>query len=132
MERSSSSLWRNIRSRYNLVGNVCQNCNTGYFPQRIVCRKCGRKSKMVEKRFSGNGEIYSITRIRVPPDTFRDEAPYYIGVVRLEDNGPMVEGHIIENGIEPKIGTKVRARFRRMYVEGDEGLIYYHYKFEPL
>lgn len=131
MERSSSSLWRKITSRYNLVGNVCDNCKTAYFPPRIVCRKCGRKSKMVEKKFSGDGEIYSITKIRVPPDTFKDEAPYYIGVVKLDD-GPRVEGHILENGVEPKIGGRVKVQFRRMYVEGEEGLIYYHYKFEPL
>ena len=86
---------------------------------------------MVEKKFSGDGEIYSITKIRVPPDTFKDEAPYFIGVIKLSD-GPMVEGHVLENGIEPKIGTKVKMQFRKMYVEGDEGLIYYHYKFEPI
>jgi uncharacterized OB-fold protein len=131
VERSSSSLWRKIRSRYNLVGNVCLNCNTGYFPQRIVCRKCGRKSRIEERILDGNGEIYSFTTIRVPPDTFKDEAPYFVGVIKL-DGGPMVEGHIIDNGIAPKIGGKVRARFRKMYVEGDEGLIYYHFKFEPV
>jgi uncharacterized OB-fold protein len=131
MERSSSSLWRKIRARYNLVGNVCENCSTAYFPPRIVCRKCGRKSKMEEKRFNGDGEIFSFTKIRVPPDTFKDEAPYFIGIIKLKE-GPMVEGHIIDNGVEPEIGGKVRAQFRKMYVEGDEGLIYYHYKFEPL
>ncbi len=131
MESSSASLWRKIRSWYNLVGNACENCKANYFPPRIVCRNCGRKSKMVEKQYKGDGEIYSFTKIRVPPDTFKDEAPYNIGIIKLEE-GPMVEGHIIENGIEPKIGGKVRVRFRKMYVDGDEGLIYYHYKFEPI
>lgn len=131
MERSSASLWRKIRERYNLVGNICENCNTPYFPSRIVCRKCGRKSKMVEKQFSGNGTVYSFTQIRVPPDTFKDEAPYVIGIIKLDD-GPMVEGHVIENSKEIEIGTKVKAAFRKMYVDGDEGLIYYHYKFEPV
>lgn len=131
MERSASNLWRNIRSRYNIVGNVCENCKTGYFPPRVVCRKCGRKSKMVEKQFCGKGEIYSFTKIRVPPAAFKDEAPYFIGIIKLVE-GPVVEGHIIDNGIKPEIGGKVRAQFRRMYVEEDEGLIYYQYKFEPL
>ena len=131
MERSSSGLWRKIRSRYNLVGNICENCNTGYFPPRIVCGKCGRKSKMVEKQFNGNGTIYSFTRIRVPPDTFKDEAPYTIGVIKL-DEGPVIEGHVIDTGAELRIGTKVKMVFRKMYTEDDEGLIYYQYKFEPV
>jgi uncharacterized OB-fold protein len=86
---------------------------------------------MVEKKFKGTGEILSFTRISAPPDAFEDEAPYTIGIVKL-DEGPMVEGHIIENGREIKIGTKVNTVFRKMYTEGDEGLIHYHYKFEPL
>ena len=131
MEKPSAGLWRKIKARYNLVGNVCRNCSTAYFPPRIICRKCGRNSKMEDKKFNGNGEVYSFTKIRVPPDTFKDEAPYIVGVVKL-DEGPMVEGHILENGTEIKVGTRVRPAFRRMYVDGEEGLIYYHYKFEPV
>ncbi len=131
MEKPSASLWRKIKPRYNLSGNICKNCSTAYFPPRIVCRKCGRNSKMESMTFSGNGEIISFTEIRVPPDTFRDEAPYTVGVVKL-DEGPLVEGHILENGIKIDIGTKVKAAFRKMYVDGEEGPIYYHYKFEPV
>ena len=39
-----------------MVGNECENCRTGYFPPRIVCRKCGRKTKMVDRKFNGKGE----------------------------------------------------------------------------
>ena len=130
MERPSASLWRKIRPRYNLIGNECENCGTSYFPPRIVCRKCGRASKMVDKKFAGDGEVYSYTKIRFPPDTFKDEAPYVVGVIKL-DEGPMVEGHILENGQEIGIGTRVKTAFRKMHVDGEEGLIYYHYKFEP-
>ncbi|MDE1860619.1 MAG: Zn-ribbon domain-containing OB-fold protein [Candidatus Micrarchaeota archaeon] len=131
MEKPSASLWRKIKARYNLIGNECKNCGTRYFPPRIVCRKCGRKSKMSDFKFNGDGEIVSFTKISVPPDTFKDEAPYFVGVVKLAE-GPQVEGHIIDNGGKIAIGTKVRAAFRKMYVDGDEGLIYYHYKFEPV
>ena len=131
MEKPSAGLWRKIRSRYNLVGNECRKCGSSYFPPRIVCTRCGRESQMADKKFNGNGEIMSFTTIRVPPDTFKDEAPYVVGIVKLED-GPSVEGHIIENGKRIEIGTKVKAAFRKMYVDGEEGLIYYHYKFEPV
>src|SRR5271157_3131674 len=124
MEKASARLWRKLRARYNLIGNECKNCGTAYFPPRIICPKCGRESRMEERKFAGDGEVYSYTKIRVPPDTFKEEAPYVVGVVRL-DEGPMVEGHILETGQEIKIGTRVKAAFRRMYVDGDEGLIYY-------
>ena len=131
MEKTSAALWRRIDERYNMIGSECRNCGRAYFPQRIICRKCGRKSIMKEKMLSGNGEIYSYSRIRVPPDDFKDAAPYTVGVIKL-DEGPMIEGHIIENGKEIEIGRRVRTVFRKLRVDGDEGLIHYHFKFEPV
>ncbi len=131
MDVAPASLWRKINTRYNLVGNTCTNCNTSYFPHRVVCKNCGRKSKLVEKQFSGNGTIHSFTRILVPPDAFKDDAPYTIGLIKL-DEGPMIEGHVIDNYAEVKIGGRVRVVFRRMQTEAREDLIHYQYKFEPL
>lgn len=131
MEKSPADLWRKVRSRYILLGNMCENCGARYFPPRLVCRNCGRNSKMKDLRFKGTGEIYSYTIIRSPPDGFEDLAPYTVALIKL-DEGPIVEGHIVDNGKPVQIGTRVRAVLRRIYKEGDEGLIYYQYKFEPV
>ncbi|EQD38660.1 protein containing DUF35, partial [mine drainage metagenome] len=80
-------------------------------------------------QFEGSGEVISCTTIRVPPDKFKTQAPYRIAVVRL-DEGPCIEGHVVQSGRDVKIGDKVRTVFRKIYVDGDEGPIYYHYKFE--
>ena len=132
MEKPSASMWRRIKSRYNLIGSICKTCNTVYFPSRTVCKKCGRNTKMEEKQLKGLGEIYSFTIIHTPPDGFKDVAPYAIAAVKFEE-GPIVEGHLVnvkKDKIE--IGMKVKTIFRKMITEGDEGLIYYHFKFEPL
>ncbi|MGC8676005.1 MAG: Zn-ribbon domain-containing OB-fold protein [Candidatus Micrarchaeia archaeon] len=131
MEKSPADLWRKVRSRYILLGSECENCGTKYFPPRIVCRKCGRNTKMKGIKFAGTGEIYSFTKIRAPAEDFEELAPYTVALIKL-DEGPVVEGHVIENGKPIEIGTKVRATLRRMYREGNEGLIYYQYKFEPV
>jgi hypothetical protein len=130
MERSSASLWRKINSRYNMVGNECTNCGKAYFPPRLVCKDCGRKSKMQSKKFNGTGEVYSYSKIHVPTDAFKDSAPYTVGIIKL-DEGPLVEGHIIDDGKGVNIGMRVKSAFRRMDVDGEEGLIYYHFKFVP-
>ncbi len=131
MDTAPASIWRKINSRYNLGGNSCTNCSTNYFPPRVVCKNCGRKSKLVEKQFSGNGTIYSFTKVMVPPEAFEEDAPYIIGLIKL-DEGPMVEGHILDTKVEVKIGGKVKTVFRRMRTEAKEDLIHYQYKFEPL
>lgn len=131
MEKASAGMWRKIDARYNLIASLCKNCNRLYFPPRIVCRECGRQTKMEDKKLSGNGTVYSYTKIHVPADAFRGSAPYTVGVIELEE-GPRVEGHIIEDGHKIEIGTKVKTVFRRMYVDGEEGLIHYHFKFVPV
>ncbi|MEM0075859.1 MAG: Zn-ribbon domain-containing OB-fold protein [Candidatus Micrarchaeaceae archaeon] len=131
MEKSPADLWRKIRTRYMLVGSVCENCGTKYFPPRAVCKKCGRNTKMKEYVFSGRGEVYSFTKIRAPTEEFEDIAPYMIALIKL-DEGPIVEAHVVESAKPIDIGTKVRLVFRKMYEEGDEGLIHYQYKFEPV
>ncbi len=83
---------------------------------------------MIEKQFSGNGEIFSYTKIHVPAEAFKESAPYVIGVIKL-DEGPLVEGHVVESGKDPKIGARVKQVFRKMYTDGEEGLINYHFKF---
>ena len=128
MEKASASMWRKIDTRYNMVGNECENCNTLYFPQRIVCRNCGRDTKMKLRKLGGKGKIYSLTTIRVPSDTFKESAPYTVGIVEL-DEGPKIEGHVVESGRNAAIGDRVNIVFRKMYTDGEEGLIHYHFKF---
>ena len=111
---------------------MCINCNTVYFPSRIICRKCGRNTKMEEKKLSGIGTVYSYTTIFTPPEGFKDVAPYSIVAVKTEE-GPVIEGHLINiDQKDIKIGMKVRTIFRKMITEGEEGLIFYHFKFEPI
>ncbi len=132
MEKPSASMWRRIKSRYNLVGSICKTCNTVYFPSRTVCRKCGRNTKMEDSTLSGLGEVYSFTKIYTPPEGFKDVAPYNIVAVKMKE-GPIVEGHLVNASKDNiKIGMKVKTIFRKMLTEGDEGLIFYHFKFEPI
>jgi uncharacterized protein len=131
MEKASAGMWRKIDTRYNLIGSECEKCKTLYFPPRIICRKCGRDTKMKPRKLSGNGAVYSHTIIRVPSDAFKESAPYTVAVIALEE-GPKVEGHVVDNGKKIEIGTKVKTVFRKMYVDGEEGLIHYHFKFEAL
>ncbi len=129
METAPAGTWRRFNASYNIVGTKCEKCGAVYFPPRIICRNCGRESKMKEFKLSGNGEIYTYTKIHSSTETFKSDTPYTIVMVKT-DEGPLVEGHLVDNGKVPEIGARVKAVFRKMFTEGDEGLIHYHYKFE--
>jgi uncharacterized OB-fold protein len=122
--------WRLRKSKYKLIGNRCTNCDKVFFPPRAVCTDCRSKGQLEEFEFTGNGKIVSWTVIRTPPEGFERDAPYIVALIEL-DEGTNVVGQIVasvDNGV--KIGKKVQATFRKLYSDGESGLIHYGLKFE--
>ena len=126
--------WREIPQRYNIIGNKCGSCSKIFFPPREACPFCRRKSigKMQEFRLSGKGEIVTYTIIHDAPENFKEQIPYPIAIIKLEE-GPQLTAQIVDCNIDDvKIGMKVISTFRRIQEDGYTGAIYYGYKFKPL
>ncbi len=129
---SVAGFWRRYPQRYRLVGSKCETCGTYYFPPRQICPKCRRKGKIVPYIFSGNGKIESYTIVHTPPDGMEDQAPYVLAIIRLEE-GPMLTAQVVDvDPSEVKIGMPVKMVFRKISEDGEDGLINYGYKFEPV
>jgi uncharacterized OB-fold protein len=125
--------WREIQSRYNLVGTECGNCGKHFFPPRLICPDCHRKSvgRMKDVRFSGSGEVVTYSIIHNSPKAFEMQVPYVIAIIEFEE-GVRATGQIIN--CEPEevtIGMKVKPTFRKIGEDGKSGVIYYGYKFRP-
>lgn len=121
--------WRKIPERYNLIGTKCKSCDSVFFPPRSICPNCRRMGTIEEFQLSGNGEIVSYTKIQEPLEGFEDQAPYVLAIVELEE-GPRITGQIAD--VDPEdveIGKKVERVFRHIGEDGEDGMIYYGYKF---
>lgn len=116
--------WRLKQNRYALVGTAC-GCGAKHMPPRHAC-ECG-STELKPFAFSGTGEIVSYTTIHVAPAGFEKSVPYNIALVKLDD-GPVVSGIVVDRNIA--IGKRVKAVFRRLYADGEGGLINYGFKFE--
>ena len=82
----------NFISEGKLKGLKCKNCGNLILPPRIKCSKCGHKEfEWID--LSGKGKLLTYTVIYVPPKKFKEEAPYAIGVVEL-DEGVRLEARI--------------------------------------
>jgi len=126
--------WREIPQRYNIIGNKCGSCNNIYFPPREACPFCRRKSigKMQDIKLCGKGEIVTYTIIHDAPGNFKEQVPYPIAIIKLEE-GPKITAQIVDCDIDVvKIGMKVKSTFRRIQEDGYKGAIYYGYKFKPI
>jgi uncharacterized OB-fold protein len=123
--------WRLRAQRYQLVGEVCPNCNEKIFPPRDVCPHCAGNATEPTFQFSGQGEVYSHTTVHNPPAGYEETAPYTVALIKLEE-GPLITAQLtdVANG-QVEIGMPVEMVTRKLYTQGDEGLIIYGYKFRP-
>jgi scaffold protein (connect acetoacetyl-CoA thiolase and HMG-CoA synthase) len=122
--------WRHIPQRYNLIGSECLQCGEVFFPIRVICPKCRRKGKLKDKKFSGNGKIYTYSIINTPTDEFKVIAPYAVAIIELEE-GAKITSQIVDcNNDDIEIGHEVELVFRKIKEEGDDGVITYGYKFK--
>jgi len=151
--------WREQKNRYNLIGTKCDNCGRAYFPPQEICRDCHRKSigKMETTKLRGEGKILSYTVVHEGTEAFKDQVPYVMAIIELQE-GPRLTGQIVDGiGIhsptdaqndskqehnkgedknqkatekEIKIGSQVKCIFRKISEDGKSGTIHYGYKFK--
>ncbi len=122
--------WREIPQRYRLEAGKCKRCGFIAFPPRLICPACQNR-EFETIRLADAGKILTFTIIRVPPHPFIDQAPYAVGIVELDD-GVRLTGQIVDCDFEAlKIGQRVKIEFRKIYQDGESGVIYYGYKFVP-
>ncbi|MFZ9408128.1 MAG: Zn-ribbon domain-containing OB-fold protein [Burkholderiaceae bacterium] len=68
------------------ISTQCEQCKRVSFPPRNLCRACwSRDLHWIE--LPDQGTLYSFTRVHVAPGAFREDTPYAIGIIDL-DQGP--------------------------------------------
>ncbi|MBN1540379.1 MAG: Zn-ribbon domain-containing OB-fold protein [Candidatus Thermoplasmatota archaeon] len=123
--------WRQQDQRYNLRGARCTICGNVFFPSRMMCPVCHRRSlgKMEKYHFIGSGKVASFTIVHDPAPGYRSQVPYILAVIEL-DEGDMILGQIVDcPPSDVGIGSEVEMVFRKLSEEGRSGTIQYGYKF---
>ena len=121
---------REYPNRYRLEATRCSGCGEVVFPARLVCPSC-RGRKFTPLALRPEGKVVTFTVIHVPPAAFRNEAPYVLAVVEL-DEGARLTCQIAD--VEPDkvaTGMPVRLEFRRIQQDGEAGVIAYGHKAVP-
>jgi uncharacterized OB-fold protein len=62
----------------------CQECNHLMFPPREHCSVCW-SNDMQWVSLSGKGKLYARTTIHAAPDIFRNQVPYSVGIIDLDE-----------------------------------------------
>ena len=108
-----------------LGGYRCDNCGTNYLFESAICSNC-TNGVIESTKFRGEGTVITCTTIHVPPERFKDEAPYMVVLVDL-DKGPKLIGRL-------KKGESVGPGMRVICSEfdGDESITVESFSSDPL
>lgn len=80
--------------RNKLLGLRCKDCGTITVPPKMACRKCANQDMEIVE-LKGRGKIQTFTTVYVAPEGRKDELPYTIVLVEL-DEGPWIIGNLID------------------------------------
>jgi uncharacterized OB-fold protein len=127
----SARYWREIPQRYRYEAGKCTQCGKVFFPPRVVCNGC-RGESFESVKLAQTGKVETFTIIRVAPSGFADQAPYAVGIIKLDD-GVKITAQIVDCDPEKiAIGERVKLEFRRLQQDGESGILCYGYKFVPV
>lgn len=123
--------WREIDSRYNLVGSYFKKTDTYHYPKRSFDPEAGRESigNMIDYQFKGNGKIVNSTVVYQAQTGYEMFGPYCMAIIELEE-GPRITSQIVDcdpNIVKP--GMEVKSVFRKLGEDSESGILHYGTKF---
>lgn len=129
-QSSPIKLWRKYQNRYRLIGSICDSCGKKSYPPVLLCPKCG-STKLSEYLFLPTAKLLTWSVIPFPPKGFEFSAPLIVAIVELED-GESVTTQIVDcDQSKLKYGLELKPIFRKIFVDGEQGVIHYGLKFTP-
>ena len=123
--------WRELDTRYNLIGSYSKLTKKYHFPKRSFDPDAGRESigTMEDYQFKGTGEVINCTVVHQAQTGYEMFGPYCMAIIKL-DEGPKLTSQIVD--CEPKTvkpGMKVKSVFRKLGEDSESGILHYGTKF---
>ncbi|MEM1525926.1 MAG: Zn-ribbon domain-containing OB-fold protein [Ignisphaera sp.] len=128
---SPARVWRERGAKLRLEGSKCKKCEKTFYPPKPSCPYCGHRETDIVV-LPKKGRVISWTIEYTVPEGYRIEAPLVVALIELE-NGVKILSVLTD--VDPDkvyYGMEVEATLRRLWVEGNEGLIVYGLKFTPV
>jgi uncharacterized OB-fold protein len=109
IEPLNQPFWEHAR-RGMLAVQVCSSCQDIHFPPSPVCPHC-LSSEQSWRIASGRGTLMSWADFhRAYWDGFKEELPYRVCLVRLEE-GPLLVSNLLPSDREPRLDAPVEVVF---------------------
>ena len=89
--------WRELDTRYNLIGSYCKITKTYHYPRRSFNPEAGRESigSMEDYQFKGTGTVVTATVVHQAQTGYEMFGPYCMAIIEL-DEGPRITSQIVD------------------------------------
>lgn len=87
-------------------------------------------SKLVGNAEKFTGIVESFTTVHIAPKDFENNVPYALALIFL-NNGQKIVSEIVDSK-NISIGMKVEPCLRKIYADGDDGIVHYVTKFKAI
>ena len=88
-DADSAAFWSGLREGVLLLQH-CLDCGAFHYYQQGLCRACG-SARLEHRPASGRGTVHSFSVVhRAPGPAFKDETPYAVLLVDLEEGPRMI------------------------------------------
>ncbi len=111
IDPESEPFWKGCKE-HRLEVQRCKKCSQFYFYPRARCPFCFT-NEVEWVKCSGKGKVHTFTIIRQSAmPGFRDEAPYVVAVVELDEGGVQMLTNLVQADVtKVKIGMPVQVHF---------------------
>jgi uncharacterized OB-fold protein len=88
-DADTATFWKALREGRLLLQH-CLDCAAVHYYQQGFCRNCG-SARLEHRAASGRGKVHSYSVVyRAPGPAFKDETPYAVLLVELEEGPRMI------------------------------------------
>ena len=103
--------WEGVKRREFLL-KWCDSCARAFHPRRMICPQCST-TKLVWKRASGKGKVYSFSEVhRAPSPEFAGGVPYHVGLIETAEGVHFFCRICAENDARVVIDAPAQLDFR--------------------
>jgi uncharacterized OB-fold protein len=100
-----------------LMALKCIECKKLLIPPRIICPNCS-SSRFKWIQLSGKGKLRTFSFIHIAPKQFSSQAPYIIGIVKLEEGLSLSGRIIVDKDVKLEIGMDLTVEFEDVVSTG--------------
>jgi hydroxymethylglutaryl-CoA synthase len=127
-----TSLYRNRKMMFGLVGGKCTRCGTAQFPKSSICvnERCGAEGSQEDFPYADLSP--TIMSWSADSLTFTLDPPAYYGMLTFEPGGRLMADFTDCDAAQIEVGAKMRMVFRIKAIDAISNFKHYFWKATPL